>query len=98
METYDGTIFGINKRSTNIPVTRADIFAATYDNHRAIGIKVLQGEGPMAIDNTLLGGSVCVTEPAPKGESEVEVSYHVDMDGILNVLITYFFQSFCLYE
>lgn len=85
METYDGTIFSIIKRNTNIPVTIADIFATTYDNQTAIDIKVFQGERPMAIDNKLLGGFEFVIDPAPKGETEVEVSYHVDMDGILNV-------------
>ncbi|MGL5246223.1 MAG: Hsp70 family protein [Mycoplasmoidaceae bacterium] len=85
METYDGTIYNIIKRNTNIPVTVSDVFATTYDNQTAIDINVFQGERPMAVDNKLLGGFEFLVDPAPKGTTEVEVSYYVDMDGILNV-------------
>ncbi|MGL4647369.1 MAG: Hsp70 family protein [Mycoplasmoidaceae bacterium] len=85
METYDGTIFTIIKRNTNIPITVSDIFETTYDNQTSIDINVYQGERPMAIDNKLLGGFEFRVDPDLKGRTEIEVSYYVDPDGILNV-------------
>ncbi len=85
METYDGTIFSIIKRNTNIPITVSDIFETTYDNQTSIDINVYQGERPMAVDNKLLGGFEFKVDPDLKGRTEIEVSYFVDADGILNV-------------
>ena len=69
-----------------MPVSKGHIFTTTRDDQSAVKIRVLQGESDMAAENDLLGEFVLSgIRPAPKGEPEIEVSFDIDANGILNV-------------
>src|SRR6202043_4005850 len=74
------------ERNTTIPTRKSEIFSTAADNQTSVEIKVFQGERAMAADNKLLGVFQLVgIPPAPRGLPQVEVTFDIDANGILNV-------------
>ncbi len=89
IETLGGVCTRIIERNTAIPVTKSQIFTTAADSQTQVEIKVLQGERSMAADNVVLGTFVLDgIPPAPRGIPQVEVSFNIDVNGILNVKAT----------
>jgi len=86
IETSAGVATSLIQRNTTIPTKVKQIFSTTADNQTSVDIKVYQGEQQMTLDNILLGqfrlGGIL---PAPKGVPEIEVTFFIDVNGILNV-------------
>jgi len=75
------------ERNTTIPIKKAETFSTAEDNQMAVDIHVLQGERPMAVDNMSLGRfRLEGIPPAPRGIPQVEVTFDIDTNGILNVV------------
>jgi molecular chaperone DnaK len=73
-------------RNTTIPTRKSEIFSTASDNQTSVEVHVLQGERPMAIDNKTLGKFHLVgIPPAPRGVPQVEVTFDIDANGIVNV-------------
>lgn len=86
IETLGGVSTKLIERNTTIPASRQQIFSTAADSQTAVDINVLQGERQMAKDNTSLGRFQLVgIPPAPRGVPQIEVSFDIDADGILNV-------------
>ena len=86
IETLGGVMTRLIERNTTIPTTKKEVFSTAADNQPAVEIKVFQGEREMAKDNRLLGTFVLDgIPPAPRGVPQVEVSFDIDANGILNV-------------
>jgi len=86
VETLGGVMTKIIERNTTIPVKRSQIFTTAEDNQTAVDIVVLQGERPMAADNRLLGRfRLEGIRFAPRGVPRIEVTFDIDVNGILNV-------------
>ena len=86
VETRGGVMTKIIERNTTIPVRRSEVFSTAEDNQPAVDIVVLQGERERAADNRVLGRFRLENiRPAPRGEPQVEVTFDVDANGILNV-------------
>jgi molecular chaperone DnaK len=86
VETMGGLMTKVIDRNTTIPVRRSETFSTAADNQPAVDIVVLQGERERAADNRVLGRfQLTGIRPAPRGEPQVEVTYDVDANGILNV-------------
>ena len=86
IETLGGVNTVLIPRNTTIPHKKAEIFSTAADNQTAVDVHVYQGERPMAKDNRLLGTfRLDGLPPAPRGVPQVEVSFDVDANGILNV-------------
>jgi molecular chaperone DnaK len=86
IETLGGVFTKLIEKNTTIPASRKQIFSTATDNQTAVDINVLQGERPMAKDNTSLGRFQLVgIPPAPRGIPQIEVSFDIDANGILNV-------------
>jgi molecular chaperone DnaK len=86
IETLGGVFTKLIERNTTIPVSKKEIFSTASDNQTAVDINVLQGERPLAKDNTSLGRFQLVgIPPAPRGMPQIEVSFDIDADGILKV-------------
>lgn len=86
LETLGGVMTKIIERNTTIPVRRTQVFSTAEDNQPAVDIHVLQGERDMAKDNRLLGQfKLDGIPPAPRGIPQVEVTFDIDANGILNV-------------
>ena len=86
LETLGGVMTTLIPRNTTIPTRKSETFSTAEDNQTAVDIHVLQGERPMAQDNNALG--VFRLEglpPAPRGIPQVEVTFDIDANGILNV-------------
>jgi molecular chaperone DnaK len=74
------------QRNTTVPVRKSHVFTTTRDNQSAVKIRVLQGEAERADENHMLGEFVLSDiPPAPKGQPEIEVSFDIDANGIVNV-------------
>lgn len=86
VETRGGVMTKIIERNTTIPVRRTETFSTAEDNQPAVDIVVLQGERERAADNRVLGRfQLTDIRPAPRGEAQIEVTFDVDANGILNV-------------
>ncbi|MFD0029759.1 molecular chaperone DnaK [Streptomyces sp. NPDC055059] len=86
VETRGGVMTKIIERNTTIPVRRTETFSTAEDNQPAVDVVVLQGERERAADNRVLGRfQLTDIRPAPRGEPQVEVTFDVDANGILNV-------------
>jgi len=86
VETMGGVMTTLIPRNTTIPTRKTEIFSTAEDNQSAVDIKVYQGERPIAADNILLGQfRLEGIAPAPRGQPQVEVTYDIDSNGILNV-------------
>jgi molecular chaperone DnaK len=86
VETMGGVFTKIIERNTTIPVKKSQIFSTAEDNQPAVDVKVYQGERPMAADNMLLGDfQLSGIPPAPRGVPQIEVTFDIDANGILNV-------------
>ncbi len=86
VETLGGVMTPIIERNTTIPVHKSQIFSTAEDGQTAVDIHVLQGERPMAADNMTLGRfRLEGIPPAPRGMPQIEVSFDIDANGILNV-------------
>ncbi|MEU2720197.1 molecular chaperone DnaK [Streptomyces smyrnaeus] len=86
VETRGGVMTKIIERNTTIPVRRSETFSTAEDNQPAVDVVVLQGERENAADNRVLGRfQLTDIRPAPRGEPQIEVTFDVDANGILNV-------------
>jgi len=86
VETLGGVMTRIIERNTTIPARRSEVFSTADDNQSAVDILVLQGERSMARDNRRLGQfKLEGIRPAPRGLPQIEVSFDIDANGILNV-------------
>lgn len=89
IETLGGVFTRLITRNTTIPTKKQQVFSTAADNQSQVAIKVLQGEREMAADNKVLGEFDLVgIPPAPRGVPQIEVSFDIDADGILNVSAT----------
>jgi len=87
VETFGGVMTRLIERNTTIPVRKSEVFSTAEDNQSAVDIHVLQGERPMAADNMSLGRfRLDGIPPAPRGMPQVEVTFDIDANGILNVV------------
>ncbi len=86
IETLGGVFTRIIDRNTTIPTKKSQVFSTAEDNQNAVTIRVFQGEREMAADNKLLGQFDLVgIPPAPRGVPQIEVSFDIDANGIVNV-------------
>lgn len=86
LETEGGIMTKLIERNTTIPTTKTQTFSTAADNQSSVEINVLQGEREMAADNKSLGRFILDgIPPAPRGVPQVEVSFNIDANGILNV-------------
>jgi molecular chaperone DnaK len=86
IETLGGVFTKLIERNTTIPTSKSQIFSTAADNQTSVEIHVLQGERPMAADNKTLGRFVLSDiPPAPRGIPQIEVSFDIDANGIVNV-------------
>ncbi|MDH6124830.1 molecular chaperone DnaK [Kitasatospora sp. GP82] len=86
VETAGGVMTKIIERNTTIPARRSEIFSTAEDNQPAVDIVVLQGEREMAADNRVLGRFRLENiKPAPRGQTQIEVTFDIDANGILKV-------------
>ncbi|HEY71661.1 MAG TPA: molecular chaperone DnaK [Thermoflexia bacterium] len=86
VETLGGVLTPLIERNTTIPIRKSETFSTAEDGQTAVTIHVLQGERPMAADNNSLGMfNLEGIPPAPRGVPQVEVTFDIDANGILNV-------------
>ncbi len=86
VETLGGVMTKLIERNTTIPVSKTEVFSTASDNQDSVTINVLQGEREFAKDNRLLGRfDLTGIPPAPRGVPQIEVTFNIDVNGILNV-------------
>ncbi|MGV2720130.1 UNVERIFIED_CONTAM: Hsp70 family protein, partial [Klebsiella pneumoniae] len=86
IETLGGVFTKLIDRNTTIPTSKSQVFSTAADNQTSVEIHVLQGERQMAADNKSLGRfTLSDIPPAPRGVPQIEVSFDIDANGIVNV-------------
>src|SRR5690606_4899138 len=86
IETMGGVFTKLIERNTTIPTSHSQIFSTAADNQTAVDIHVLQGEREMAADNKTLGRfQLTDIPPAPRGVPKIEVTFDIDVNGIVHV-------------
>ena len=86
IETLGGVMTKLIEANTTIPTRKSQVFSTAADNQPAVDVHVLQGERPMAKDNKLIGNFILDgIAPAPRGVPQIEVTFDIDANGILNV-------------
>ncbi len=86
VETLGGVMTKLIERNTTIPTSKSEVFSTAADNQTEVTIHVLQGERQMAIDNRTLGRfNLTGIPPAPRGMPQIEVTFDIDANGMLNV-------------
>ncbi len=86
IETLGGVMTKLIESNTTIPTRKSQVFSTAADNQPAVDVHVLQGERPMAKDNKLIGNFILDgIAPAPRGVPQIEVTFDIDANGILNV-------------
>lgn len=86
IETLGGVMTPLIARNTTIPTTKSQVFSTAEDNQPAVDIMIYQGERSMARDNKLLGNfKLDGIKPARRGEPRIEVTFNIDVNGIVNV-------------
>merc|ERR1711943_175132 len=86
IETLGGVFTRLITRNTTIPTKKSQVFSTAADNQNQVELKVHQGEREMAADNKLLGQfNLTGIPPAPRGVPQIEVTFDIDANGILNV-------------
>ncbi len=86
VETQGGVFTRIIDKNTTIPATKSQVFSTTEDHQDVVRVHVLQGEREMAVDNMTLGRFELVgIPPAPRGVPQIEVTFAIDTDGVVNV-------------
>jgi molecular chaperone DnaK len=86
IETKGGVMTKLIERNTTIPTRRTEVFTTADDNQPSVEIHIIQGERPMAADNKTIGRFILDSiPPAPRGVPQIEVTFDIDANGILNV-------------
>jgi len=86
IETMGGVMTTLIQRNTTIPTKKSEVFSTAADNQNAVTVHVLQGERPMSRDNKTLGKfNLEGIPPAPRGVPQIEVTFDIDANGIVNV-------------
>ena len=86
IETMGGVMTSLIERNTTIPTTKSNVFSTAEDNQPAVDIMVYQGERPMARDNKLIGNfKLDGIRPARRGQPRIEVTFSIDVNGIVSV-------------
>ncbi len=86
IETMGGVMTKLIEANTTIPTKKTEVFSTAADNQTSVEIKVMQGERPMAKDNKSIGNFILDgIPPAPRGTPQIEVTFDIDANGILNV-------------
>jgi molecular chaperone DnaK len=86
IETLGGVVHKIIQRNTTIPTKKSQVYSTAADSQTQVEIKIYQGERDMAADNKLLGNFILAgIPPMPKGQPQIEVTFDIDANGIVNV-------------